>query len=469
MENIRKIMRKGVLLMLALLLIGGESMTASAAGTPALNKKTATLTVGKTLQLKMKNTSKKVSWSSNKKSVATVTSTGKVKAVKAGKAKITAKVSGKKYYCTVTVKNANSKATNVKFKNAAGGDFIKGVSKATASFKLKYASTGVQVKVQTLGGKTVYTKTFSKCKANTAYSFTWNGKNSKGSYVSGGTYRLCIIAGSTKTYSKELKFITTKDFTAGDGSKSNPYQVKNLTQLKKVGKYNGRYFVQIANINGGNANFTPLFTTDNPFTGVYNGKNYTISNLYFRKIGDTGLFSAIGEKGTVQNVRVTNFHFVYSDTGWQNYSHGTIAGVNKGKIRNCRATNCNLQGVSYIHRGGICGYNRGLVEKCIVQDMTIVNETLGGNAGGIVAFNETGQIVDCTAKNLTISGYFVGGIVGECNDGTVSGCSTSEGCALKCHQYCGAIAGRAANSTFTDCYTDTDYNLVGSGYNYIIQ
>lgn len=54
MENIRKIMRKGVLLMLALLLIGGESMTASAAGTPALNKKTATLTVGKTLQLKMK-------------------------------------------------------------------------------------------------------------------------------------------------------------------------------------------------------------------------------------------------------------------------------------------------------------------------------------------------------------------------------------------------------------------------------
>lgn len=195
----------------------------------------------------------------------------------------------------------------------------------------------------------------------------------------------------------------------------------------------------------------------------------TTSNLYFRKIGDTGLFSAIGEKGTVQNVRVTNFHFVYSDTGFQNYSHGTIAGVNKGKIRNCRATNCNLQGVSYIHRGGICGYNRGLVEKCIVQDMTIVNETLGGNAGGIVAFNETGQIVDCTAKNLTISGYFVGGIVGECNDGTVSGCSTSEGCALKCHQYCGAIAGRAANSTFTDCYTDTDYNLVGSGYNYIIQ
>lgn len=48
--------------------------------------------VGKTYKLKVKGTSKRAKWSSSKKSVATVTSKGKVTAIKAGKAKITAKI-----------------------------------------------------------------------------------------------------------------------------------------------------------------------------------------------------------------------------------------------------------------------------------------------------------------------------------------------------------------------------------------
>ena len=68
-----------------------------------LNKSKLTLYVGKTSKLKVKG-AKKVKWSSNKKSVATVSSKGVVRAKKAGKAKITAKVGKKKYTCNVTVK-----------------------------------------------------------------------------------------------------------------------------------------------------------------------------------------------------------------------------------------------------------------------------------------------------------------------------------------------------------------------------
>ena len=71
----------------------------------ALNKKKLTLTVGKTYKLKLKNNKKKIKWSSSKKKVATVSKTGKVKAKKAGTARITAKVGKKKYVCKVTVKN----------------------------------------------------------------------------------------------------------------------------------------------------------------------------------------------------------------------------------------------------------------------------------------------------------------------------------------------------------------------------
>lgn len=95
----RKITLLTITVMLMCVLL---AMPVSAA--PKISKKKATMTVGQTLQLKVKGTKKKVKWSSNKKSVATVSAKGKVKAKKAGKATITAKVGKKKYSCEVTVK-----------------------------------------------------------------------------------------------------------------------------------------------------------------------------------------------------------------------------------------------------------------------------------------------------------------------------------------------------------------------------
>lgn len=68
-----------------------------------LNKTSVTLTIGGTVTLKVKNTTKKVKWSSSKRTVATVDSDGEVYANKAGKTKITAKVGKKKYICKVEV------------------------------------------------------------------------------------------------------------------------------------------------------------------------------------------------------------------------------------------------------------------------------------------------------------------------------------------------------------------------------
>jgi hypothetical protein len=70
---------------------------AQAKNTVKLNKTKATLYVGDTVKLKLTGTGRRVTWSSSKKSVATVSSTGKVKAKKVGKVTITAKVSGKKF------------------------------------------------------------------------------------------------------------------------------------------------------------------------------------------------------------------------------------------------------------------------------------------------------------------------------------------------------------------------------------
>lgn len=84
---------------LALLLT--TTVTASAA---TISKKKVNLYVGQATTLKIKGTTSKVKWSTSKKSVATVSFKGKVIAKKAGVAKITGKVNGRKYTCTVTVK-----------------------------------------------------------------------------------------------------------------------------------------------------------------------------------------------------------------------------------------------------------------------------------------------------------------------------------------------------------------------------
>lgn len=74
------------------------------AATMKLSNKKLTLVAGKTKTLKVTGTKASVKWSSSDKSVATVSSKGKVTAKKHGKATITAKVGSKKLTCKVTVK-----------------------------------------------------------------------------------------------------------------------------------------------------------------------------------------------------------------------------------------------------------------------------------------------------------------------------------------------------------------------------
>ncbi len=90
---------------LIILLLVNSFMTSVSQAKPKvkLNKTSVTLTIGSTTKLKVKNTTKKVKWSSSNKFVAEVASDGEVCANKAGKAKITARVGNKKYTCKIKV------------------------------------------------------------------------------------------------------------------------------------------------------------------------------------------------------------------------------------------------------------------------------------------------------------------------------------------------------------------------------
>lgn len=148
-----------------------------------LNKTKLTLGAKEKITLKAtitpKNaTNKKVSWSTSKKSVATVSSKGVVTAKKTGKVTITAKADGKKKTCSIVVKKAPSKITlNAKKKTLKKGKKFQikvKLPKNTASNKITYKTSNKKVATVTASGKvtakkkgkaTITVTTFNKKKA----------------------------------------------------------------------------------------------------------------------------------------------------------------------------------------------------------------------------------------------------------------------------------------------------------------
>ncbi len=76
--------------------------------TPKLSKTSLKINVGKTARLKITGTKQKIKWSSSNKKIATVNSSGKITAKKAGTCYVKATISNKTYKCKITVKKANT-------------------------------------------------------------------------------------------------------------------------------------------------------------------------------------------------------------------------------------------------------------------------------------------------------------------------------------------------------------------------
>lgn len=108
-------MKRTIKLVLSMLLVTALCLAllpyteASAASKPKLNKTKLTLKQGDKKKLKVKKSGgKKIKWNSKKKRIATVSKKGLVKAKKAGKTTITAKVGKKTLRCKVTVVPRNT-------------------------------------------------------------------------------------------------------------------------------------------------------------------------------------------------------------------------------------------------------------------------------------------------------------------------------------------------------------------------
>ena len=142
-----KTCKKNIAIVLSLVLAAASiamPSTESKAAKMKLNKSSVTVAVGKKLSLKVKGTTKKVSWTTSKKAIASVSKKGVVTGKKVGKATITAKVGAKKFRCKVTVKKS-SKVKNVSTTKLA----------SKCSFTVKKYKKGVLLSVKNNNSQTI--------------------------------------------------------------------------------------------------------------------------------------------------------------------------------------------------------------------------------------------------------------------------------------------------------------------------
>lgn len=256
-----------------------------------------------------------------------------------------------------------------------------------------------------------------------------------------------------------------ENITEGGGSEGNPYLIKTPGQLAMMayrvnieGETSNHY--QIAadidlnkRIDGERVLWVPIGlnknkafsgTLTNPdghvITGMMMDVNSTATTQYL------GLFGYL--KGTVDGIRLTGASEIkLSDNG--NYNAGLLCGYVDGGsyVRNCNVEDCfitgtNLNGTVYI--GGLIGYNSqvsgngsedGRTYSCVVKT-TISLQGNGSSsviAGGVIG-SSWGKVLDCHAVvDMTVTDIsssssktsYLGGIVGQVNNGDVKYCSAS--------------------------------------------
>ena len=189
------------------------------------------------------------------------------------------------------------------------------------------------------------------------------------------------------------------------GTTANPSEVWNPTTG----------FVPIGFSTTGN-NASPT-----PFTGTFDGQGHAITSLSmtFPGMNALGLFSSIGNGGSVRNLTLSG-----SVTDGSNGSNiGLLAGVNSGMVTNVSTSGNITVGNNASNVGGLVGDNNGgRVSASFASGSVSVGSGATG-IGGLIGNNENGAIVQATYATGSVGAgsgsQNVGGLVGA-NDGTSS-------------------------------------------------
>ena len=307
----------------------------------------------------------------------------------------------------------------------------------------------------------------------------------------------------------------------GEGTATKPYLIKTAEDLKNLAKlvntgynFEGKYIMQTADIDLKSEEWTPIGTSGTPFRGVYDGKNFKISNLKITKPTQfLGLFGYV-ESGFTAEAGLANINLdgkielasaingggIGGLCGWL-YKDSVDIGNQvtedpEGKYaKSLFVVNCNVDVDVTVEAagnqprvGGVFGYAFCATVDNVVNNGDVkVNSTTVVRVGGISGQSNRVTFKNCTNNGniegkSTVATVYAAGIVSvitwknanyttidNCvNNGKITGITTD-----KCVQvFVGGIAGgiysaaspKVLNLTIKNCVNNGElYGETGEG------
>ena len=301
-----------------------------------------------------------------------------------------------------------------------------------------------------------------------------------------------------------------ESFAGGKGTKDDPYQIANGSQLayfaKRVNaeeygeKYADTYFELTEDIDLGGKEWTPVGETVADlimggheyfvFSGNFDGNGYIIKNLTIGTetspySGDVcGLFGATS--GTIEDVVLENVSINYvggnHSSGYGFRMGGALVGYSMGDIVNCTVIGLDMKAgsdgsyVALNSIGGLVGIQDGgtTVSHSRVSGK-IEESTKKGNVGGFVGTLAKGSSAKYCGADVSVEvtgngrGIAVGGFVGIGNGVTIDE-TLIENCYATGNitgaEYAGGFVGNISGLNISNCYAkgDVSNSFVGASF-----
>lgn len=193
-----------------------------------------------------------------------------------------------------------------------------------------------------------------------------------------------------------------ESFAGGTGTSGDPYQITTWAQLNEVRNQLGSYFKLMNDLtastsgydsfasstaNSG-AGWEPIGTAASSFSGHFDGNGYAITGLFINRPSGSGI--------------------------------GIFGYVSAAVISNVKLKDVNIKGNSAV--GGLAGWAENTsIRKTSVTGTVIGSAVAGGiNIGGLVGYQNNGEITISHA-DAAVSGYtIVGGLVGGSAYGNIN-------------------------------------------------
>ncbi len=260
-------------------------------------------------------------------------------------------------------------------------------------------------------------------------------------------------------------------FAGGTGEPNDPYRIATAEQLISIGSDPNlldKHFILTADIDldpnlPGNRVFDRAVIAPDVklvmdrymygghgFTGDFDGRGHVITGLVIDSNSlCVGLFGMVGKDG-----HVSNLHLVDGSVQGKARNHGNhgidgftgvLAAINKGEIISCSSTGFTLTG-GYV--GGLVGFNdTGTISAC--SSMCWIKGALA-DCGGLVGRGGGGSISACLSTGSVSGAGNVGGLMGSNHSGTVS---TSYSASSANGSTAGGLVGDNSAGFIQGCYS----------------